>query len=147
MRLPLLRRHWSVMAVAAIALLLLGYVGMRTVLAAHAVPIALATCGQTLPLWPEELPGHFWEQHRHRLGGAEAVGVPQDRLLVLNGRTGQAFRWEYIGGSGGKLGVPTRYTLVVNRRWRHDPWRLCILDLDAVAQSVSSVRLRPTLAL
>lgn len=119
---------------AAIALLTIlagaAFIGVRGVRWLHSVQAVSrpAACSALVPLTTEQRPGPPWQRERHALA---AVGVDDGLLgatVVENQRTGQAFAWPPVRtAAGAEFLVPTRYALVINRGWQHDPWVLCAL--------------------
>jgi hypothetical protein len=90
------------------------------------------SCIETMPLTPVEEPGSWWEQHRHSLALPADLLNGTETYVLWNERTGDLFSihpddapavrdgWLYVG-------VHTRYAVLVNRRWRSDPWVLCVV--------------------
>jgi hypothetical protein len=117
--------------------------------------VASVTCVETVALTAIVSPGHPLAQHRHMLEahgwhvphwrpGPDGVWRPD--LVVLNQRTGRAFRWGFRHTADGRTEyyVPTRYALLANRGWMDEPWALCRLapDADATRQTAEKSQRR-----
>lgn len=81
-------------------------------------------CAGRMRLRPVEMPGSFWQQHRHRLGGTSSFNGSQ--YIIINMRTRTAHAWTFMGNSSVGLAVfavPTRWAWF-HPGWKDDPWLL-----------------------
>src|SRR5262245_19528415 len=129
----MLRRQRIVAAFLALALAI-GLLSLH--LATQVNSVKVGACSLVLPLMPAQTSGPFWVQHRLRLLAPDGYGVQDwlehwggspDEYIVRNERTGEAFDWSFEPATPDRLefDVPTRYALLMNRRWRDDPSSLC----------------------